>query len=47
MGTPKNLSFPPFDRHRINWLSAKRETGSLKALPRNAGVTKFEFLEAP
>ena len=86
MGTPKDLSFPPFDRLRINWLSAKRESSllnpnnplgneptvgasslannfasklaptigeasigqsRLKALPRNAGMTKSEFLEAP
>ncbi len=86
MGATNNSSFPPFDRLRINWLSAKRESSLLnpnnpldneptvgastlannfasklaptigeasigrsksKALLRNVGMTKFEFLEAP
>ena len=45
MGTTKNLSFPFFDRLRINRLSAKQESSSLEARPRNAGMAKFELLE--
>ena len=29
MGATNNSSFPPFDRLRINWLSAKRESSLL------------------